>query len=272
MKVHHLNCATMCPRGGKLLGGEGPPWSVNELVSHVLLIEGSDGLILVDTGFGTADCANPKRLGQPFRALVSPQTLERETAIRQIEGLGLDPADVRHIVATHLDVDHAGGLGDFPNASVHVFGDELDAAENPPLTERLRYIPEQWAHGPNWVRHELAGDEWFGFGSVRVLEGVDPEVAIVPVTGHSIGHSAVAVRSGDRWLLHCGDAYFHRDQMATPHSCPVGLSLFQGIVGHSRKPRIENQERLRELARNHGDEVTLFCSHDAHELQRLQSG
>ncbi|WP_373317754.1 MBL fold metallo-hydrolase [Planotetraspora silvatica] len=28
--------------------------------------------------------------------------------------MGYDPADVRHIVVTHLDVDHCGGLPDFP--------------------------------------------------------------------------------------------------------------------------------------------------------------
>ena len=32
-----------------------------------------------------------------------------------------------------------------------------------------------------------------------------------------------------------------------------------------------NQERLRELAARHGDEVTLFCAHDPHELERAQA-
>jgi hypothetical protein len=35
--------------------------------------------------------------------------------------------------------------------------------------------------------------------------------------------------------------------------------------------RSSNRERLRELAARHGDEVTLLCSHDPHELEREQA-
>lgn len=36
--------------------------------------------------------------------------------------------DVRHIVLTHLDFDHAGGLDDFPEATVHMLQIERDVA------------------------------------------------------------------------------------------------------------------------------------------------
>lgn len=260
--IRHLNCATMCPRGGALLGGSGGPLSEALLVSHCLLVEAGDGLVLVDTGFGTADVANPKRLGQPFRAMVRPECREDETAIRQIEGMGLDPADVRHIAVTHLDVDHAGGLGDFPDAQVHVFKPELEASRNPPLRERARYIKAQWAHGPKWAEHEVAGDSWFGFDSVRLLPDLPVEIVLVPIVGHSIGHSAIAINTPDGWIMHCGDAYFHHGEVDTPPTCPNGLRVFQNVVGHDQKDRRHNQERLRELAREHGDEVRLICSHD----------
>jgi hypothetical protein len=38
-------------------------------------------------------------------------------------------------------------------------------------------------------------------------------------------------------------------------------------MGDPRRSR--NQDRLRELARDHGDEIELFCSHDPLELERL---
>jgi glyoxylase-like metal-dependent hydrolase (beta-lactamase superfamily II) len=231
-------------------------------VAHCLLVETGEGLVLVDTGFGLADVGSPKRLGQPFRAIVRPECREKETAIRQIEALGLDPRDVRHIVVTHLDVDHAGGLGDFPEAEVHVFAPELEAARKPPLRERNRYIPAHWAHGPRWATHEVDGDSWFGFESVKLLPGLDVEIAMVPLVGHSTGHAAIAVNTGQGWLLHCGDAYFHHGEVATPPHCPAGLRAFQNLVGHDRKTRLANQERLRELAREHADEVELICSHD----------
>lgn len=257
----------MCPRGGRLLGGEGGPLSEARLVCHCLLIEAGDALVLVDTGIGTGDCADPKRLGQPFRAVVRPQCRVEESAARQIEGLGFEPGDVRHIVVTHLDLDHAGGLSDFPGADVHVFGPELAASKAPPLRERGRYVAAQWAHGPQWVEHEVDGDDWFGFDSVRLLPGVDTEIALVPLVGHSTGHAGVAVNTADGWLLHCGDAYFHDGEVATPPSCPHGLRAFQNIVQHDGKARRHNQARLRELARDHGADVRLICSHDPAGLE-----
>jgi glyoxylase-like metal-dependent hydrolase (beta-lactamase superfamily II) len=245
-----------------MLGGTGGPWAEATLVAHCLLVEAGDGLVLVDTGFGTADVASPERLGQPFRALCRPRCLEHEPAVRQIEALGLHPRDVRHIVVTHLDVDHAGGLGDFPEAQVHVFAPELAAARKPTLRDRSRYVPAHWAHGPRWAEHEVAGDRWFGFDSVRLLGDVGGEIALVPLQGHSTGSCGVAVNSADGWLLHCGDAYFHHGDLTTPPSCPPGLRAFQNIVGHDRKQRLHNQERLRDLARDHAAEVQLICSHD----------
>lgn len=261
----------MCPHGQRWLSGQGSLLGHAELVAHCLLIEGGDGLMLVDTGFGTGDVADPKRLGQPFRALVRPRVEADATAVAQIAELGLDPADVRHIVLTHLDIDHAGGLPDFPEARVHVHAAEKEAMENPPLRERTRYVPAHFAHGPRWCTHTAGGDAWFGFESVRAIPELGDDVALVPLPGHTRGHSAVAVRDGAGWLLHCGDAYFYRGEVATPSSCPPGLRLFQNLVGHDNKARRHNRERLRELAREHGDELRLFCAHDPVELERMKA-
>jgi glyoxylase-like metal-dependent hydrolase (beta-lactamase superfamily II) len=255
------------------MGGEGGLLNTTDVICHCLLIETSNGLVLVDTGFGTNDARNPAQLGQPFRALLRPRPRVAEAAVTQVERLGFAAADVRHIVTTHLDVDHAGGLSDFPQAEVHVFAPELAAAMSPSLRERPRYIGAHWAHGPRWVEHraETGGDGWFGFESVRILPGLDAEVLLIPLVGHTRGHTGVAVNAGDRWLLHCGDSYFNRGQVATPPTCPAGLALFQTIMAADRGARNANTERLRELAASHGDEVSLFCSHDPHELAREQA-
>ena len=245
-----------------MLAGEGGLVATTQLVAHCLLIEAGGELVLVDTGFGTGDAADPGRLGRPFRALVRPICDVAETAVRQIEDLGFDPADVRHVLITHLDLDHAGGLSDFPNADVHVFAPELAAATSPSMRERSRYIGAQWAHGPNWVKHEVDGDSWLGFDSVRLLPDVDAEIAMVPLVGHTRGHAGIAVNEGDGWLFHCGDAFFHHKEVATPPSCPPGLRLFQRLTVVDESRRRHNQERLRELAREHRDDVRLICSHD----------
>jgi glyoxylase-like metal-dependent hydrolase (beta-lactamase superfamily II) len=273
MRIHHLSCGSLCPHGGRLIGGEGGPLTRTKVICHCLLIESSDGLVLVDTGFGSGDARNPAQLGQPFRALLSPRPRYEETALAQVEALGFAAADVRHIVATHLDPDHAGGLPDFPAAAVHVFAPELAAALNPRLDERARYRRAHLEHGPRWAEHrsEAGGDRWLGFERVRILPGLDVELALIPLIGHSRGHTGVAVNSGDGWLLHCGDAYFNRGQVATPPTCPPMLKVFQRVLAADNGSRVANGERLRELAESHGDEVTLFCSHDPHELERDQA-
>ncbi len=269
--IHHLACGTMCPHGGRFVTGEGGLLGGARIVCHCLLVEGAEGLVLIDTGFGLDDMRNTRQLGAIFKTLFRPQARESETAIEQVRALGFAPEDVRHIVATHLDVDHAGGLPDFPAADVHVFAPELKAALNPSLRERERYVAAHWAHGPKWVEHEVQGDDWLGFESVRILPGSDAEIALVPLVGHTRGHTGVAVKHDGRWLLHCGDAYFHRGEMESPPHCPPVLKGFQAINSVDNGPRRHNQERLRELAQRHAGEVELINAHDPVTFARFAS-
>jgi glyoxylase-like metal-dependent hydrolase (beta-lactamase superfamily II) len=245
-----------------MLTGVGGLLAEARLVCHCLLIEGADDLVLVDTGFGLDDVRNPRQLGLLFNTVVRPRVNAREAAITQIRELGHDPQDVRHIITTHLDLDHAGGLPDFPDAEVHLLGPELEAAMSPSWRERARYVAAHWAHGPRWVQHAAGGEQWLGFDAVRVLPGSDAEILLIPLLGHTHGHTGVAIRQGDGWLLHCGDAYFHHGEVATPPHCPPGIGVFAAIDQVDGAARRGNVERLRELAERHSDEVELICSHD----------
>jgi glyoxylase-like metal-dependent hydrolase (beta-lactamase superfamily II) len=266
-KIHHLDCGTMCPFGGGLVSGEGL-FSSAKMVAHCLLVERENGLLLVDTGFGLDDVRSPaERLGRAFLSVTRPVLDPEETAVRQIRRLGLDPRDVRDVVVTHLDLDHAGGLPDFPEARVHVFYPEYEAALRPPTSaERRRYRPAHFAHGPRWEAHRVEGESWSGFEAVRVL---GDDVLLVPLVGHTRGHSAVAVRDGDRWLLHCGDAYFHHGELADPPYCPPGLRVFQATMSVDDRARVRNQDRLRALVREKKD-VFAFSAHSPVELSRMR--
>jgi hypothetical protein len=64
---------SLCPRGGRLLGGAGWPLSRTPMCCHCLLIESDDGLILIDTGLGVEDVNEPRRLGFLFNAMARPR-------------------------------------------------------------------------------------------------------------------------------------------------------------------------------------------------------
>jgi glyoxylase-like metal-dependent hydrolase (beta-lactamase superfamily II) len=89
----------MCPRGARLLAGHGGLLEKTRMVAHCLLVEAGGEHVLIDTGFGTAECAKSRRLPLPF-AVIAPQLRESETAIRQVEALGIGPNDIHHIVTT----------------------------------------------------------------------------------------------------------------------------------------------------------------------------
>lgn len=274
MRIHHLNCISTCPLGGRLMDGRTDGLLARgELACHCLLVETADTLVLIDTGLGLRDVRDPRRrLSRFFLALLSPDFREEMTAVRQVERLGFRPDDVRHIVLTHLDFDHAGGLDDFPRATVHLLGDERDHAfQQKTWLDRQRFRPQQWSTKDAWRTYSARGGErWFGFESVRPLDGLPPEIALVPLTGHTHGHCGIALDLGQRWLLQAGDAYFFHAEMdpAHPH-CTPGLRLYQWLMEKDRPQRLHNQERLRELRRHHAAEIDLFCSHDVSEFERL---
>jgi glyoxylase-like metal-dependent hydrolase (beta-lactamase superfamily II) len=273
MRVHFLNSISTCPLGGALMDGCSHRSLRGRLTCTCVLVETDAGLVLIDTGLGLRDVASPRtRLSRFFLGLLAPEFREEMTAIRQLERLGYDPRDVRHIVLSHLDFDHAGGLDDFPHATVHMMRTERDAARaQKTWLDRQRFRPQQWSTRERWrVYASGEGDPWYGFDAVRDLEGVPPEILLIPLVGHTLGHAGVAVRRDGRWLLNAADAYFyHAETDPAAPRCTPGLRCYQAMMEKDRRQRLGNQERLQELRRSHGQDVEIFCSHDVRDFERL---
>lgn len=261
MKVHHLNCGTLRP---KILN--------MEAVVYCLLVETGEGLVLIDTGFGTRDYSQPSRKMRFFLSWMGVPRDREETALRQIERLGYQPGEVKDIIQTHLHIDHAGGLVDFPWARVHVYQKEYQAIRHPKGLMEFAYVQDQWAHGPKWVIHEAPLIDWYGLKAIPILETTEADFLLIPLPGHTRGHCGVAIGKPGDWLLHCGDAASPFHSGADLHE--RGRSAYylnflpdwlasQILGGHT--------PHLRTLLEEHGDEIRAVSAHDLYSFREYNS-
>ena len=263
MRVDHFSGATMRVPFS-------PPTPAHVLVCHV-----DDGLVLVDAGVGAADLVSGNHRLGPMARLLRPGHDPGTTIAAQLRARGEDPEAVTDIVLTHLDLDHAGGVSDFPGARVHTTAEEAEAfvVRRSPKA-RLRYRPEQVPAVSALATHDGPGDEWLdGLRGHEILPGI----VLVPMPGHTLGHAAVAVDAGERgWLVHAGDAAF--DASVYLDRSPDGRELrpdrmiraFEQGVAVDRGLVRRNHDTLRRLAAR--PDVTVFPAHDGRMLSALQAG
>lgn len=168
---------------------------------NVFVVEHDDGLILFDTGPSQSLVTDPGYwpdrvtrlfMRKIFRLHIGPE----DTLAIQLERAGYRTADVRTAVLSHLHFDHAGGIGDLPDAELLV-------------------APEAWEHllGPHAVREavlrrdlDVPGARWrqmefvptddpdlAPFTEVHDVTG-DGSVLVVPTPGHLPGSVSMLVR------------------------------------------------------------------------------
>lgn len=210
-----------------------------------LLLETEQGLVLVDAGLGTAEYTQPRPFTRLFQVITKMPMDVRDTALNQIQALGYQPEDVRHIVLTHMHFDHISGLADFPHAQVHVSRTEYDAF----MGKRknfydLAYDHAYIAHQPDFQLYDDMGEKWFEFDAIRLP--FTPEIWLIPLPGHSRGHCGVAIQTNGGWHFHCADA-------AGDFRKKIPAWAIRMALG-------PHEPRLRAFGESH-PEVTLTASH-----------
>lgn len=149
-----------------------PPFRVFDNLSYVGLgwvsmwvLETSDGLVLIDTLYGDWI----------------------EHGLDGLRALGLDPADVKIVLATHGHFDHAGGIAFFKN--------ELGAQIG--MTEADWLLSEQPATDPRFAYETIERDLVLEDGEVVTLGDTSITVRVTP--GHTEGVLSLdfEVRDGD---------------------------------------------------------------------------
>lgn len=216
----------------------------------------------MDTGIGLLDVRNPvERLSQELIDMAGFQFNESDTAVRRIEALGFSVDDVRHIVLTHCDPDHTGGLADFPKAQVHVAQEELQHMQS----GHWRYVASHFEHGPNWQTHSHGARDWFGLKARPIDVDSSVEVLLIPLFGHTIGHCGVAIRQDSRWLLHAGDAYYLRVELTEDNHAVSSLAAQRA---DNDDWRLSSLKELRQMFASHEDEIEMIGYHDISELSQ----
>lgn len=181
--------------------------------ANLFLIKTGTAVVLLDTGLGDALSNFDTRLYDPR----GPSHIHES-----ILSLGVHPAEVTHLIFTHLHTDHSNGafIGNpdkpalrFPNAEYFVQRDEWEDATHP--DERT---------GAVYIQHRLQQLE--ESGRLHLLDGdtdIIPGIHVVKTGGHTRGHQGVRVsRSGERFLYYA-DIIPSRFHLKTPYVAAVDM-------------------------------------------------
>lgn len=161
------------------------------LCNDPLLIENRDGLVLVDTGLGE-HCP-------PGYACTAPWAL-----LQGLEVLGVRRGDVRHVVITHGDFDHAGGL----SLRMDDGGRQLTFPAAVHHLQRAEWEDLQAPHRRSADAYGAVPLSLLSAGKLHLVDGEDlicPGISVRLSGGHTRGHQVVEIRSGNQLAFHLGD-------------------------------------------------------------------
>jgi glyoxylase-like metal-dependent hydrolase (beta-lactamase superfamily II) len=199
---------------------------------NILLVETGDKRLLIDSGMGQSDPNDPGHLLDRLRAE------------------NITPESIDTVVITHYHQDHIGGL--------------MDHAGNPTFPKARLVVPGQ--EHAYWMREDiLAGvdpsdavrlRQTFAAYAERLTlmddtADIEPGIRYVPALGHSPGHRAVHIESGEARLLHIVD---------TIHM-PIQLNALDAAPFDWQQPDIAIATRRALLARAESENLLLMAYH-----------
>jgi len=167
-KMHHFDCVDIqTAKGAKAVG-------------HCLLLEDEAGLALVDTGIGLEEVKNPEeRLGASLIEAVGFKVHVDQPMIVQLAAKGWDPQRVNNCIVSHLDIDHIGGLADFPGIKVHVSEEEWVSFRK----GNQRYLSSQLSNVSDINTYGKGTDTWLGLEARKVALNFSSAIYLVPLFG-----------------------------------------------------------------------------------------
>jgi N-acyl homoserine lactone hydrolase len=210
------------------------------------LIRHPSGDVLVDGGNPLAVARDPHAHWGELADVFKVHMTQDEHCVPQLERIGVEPGSIRHVVQTHLHIDHTGALGHFPDATVVVHARELEAARAAESALSTGYVRADFDRAElRW--QPVEGDhDLFDDGTIRLIE----------TPGHSAGHVSLLIELAQAGpVLLTADAADNR-AMWEGRARPRAL--------HSREDAMRSIERLRALASDTHARVVL--GHDLEDF------
>lgn len=230
-----------------------------EFPAFAFIVERPEGHIAIDTGRVVQGWPVPR----PMRRFIpTPPAMEPGEEIGpQMEAKGLRAEDVRTVVVTHLDRDHAGGIGHFPEAEFLVHRPEYEFAST--FLGKQRYRPQDW---PSWFEPTLYDLDPEPHGpfpeSKSITESGD--IRLVPLPGHTIGQVGVILRTGGVSLFFSADHLLRQDWFFDDYA--AGHLKGLGSLGFP-KQAVETSRRVHRFVEE--TPTVLIPSHDSEAPDRL---
>ncbi len=207
-------------------------------VPAFLLEHPTAGLVLVDTGFHHTVSIDPsKNLGRTMSRLFNIRASAEQSVPKRLEALGSSASSVQVVITTHLHMDHASGISQFPHAVFVVGEGEWQSASRGRPTMR-GYVHRHFDFAFDF-REARFSDKDVGshasFGRSIDLFG-DGSIRLCYTPGHSMGHMAVIAKLKEGEVLMAGDAAFVKRNyrelklpavVADKHRCMVSLRELQ---------------------------------------------
>jgi N-acyl homoserine lactone hydrolase len=169
-----------------------------------------EGPLLIDTGLHPSVAVDPKKsLGRVGARAFKPQFTPADAVSAQLRERGIEPREIGLVVMTHLHIDHASGVSEFPQATFVVDQREWRAATEPRGWQH-GYRQRQFDHAFDWRLVDFDSrevDSYATFGRSFDLLG-DGSIRLVSTPGHTLGHMSVILRLGEREVLVAGDAIY----------------------------------------------------------------
>lgn len=181
-----------------------------------LLRHPSAGAILVDTGLHPSVGSDPaQNFGKLATRFAQPQLAPGEDVPARLRARGLEPGEVPIVVMTHLHMDHASAISEFPQSTFVVSEPEWVAATTAhrPLLQGYRRTHFDYAFDFRTIDYDRGGiDSYATFGRSFDLFG-DGSVRLALSPGHSAGHQCVIARLREREFVIGGDVAYTKRQL-----------------------------------------------------------